>query len=131
MLVPMSLLSTKWVRAPDQKDRSSTQKGSSSIPRTPLISPSSTTTQDVGEVMGESREGKGKSVVAPPLAEVEAGYQGGEYDEQGDIAWYYDDKKKTKALPYLRRQKVSFLNPRALPNWVREQRPTRQTPALS
>eukprot|EP00808_Paulinella_micropora_P026924 g54282.t1 len=96
MLVPMSL-STQWVRAPDQKDRSSIQKGSSSIPRTPLISPSSTFTQDV-EFMGESREGKDKSVAAPPLAEVEAGYQGGEYDEQGNIAWYYDDKKKSKVV---------------------------------
>eukprot|EP00808_Paulinella_micropora_P030519 g60164.t1 len=97
MLVLMSL-STQWVRAPDQKDRSSIQKGSSSIPRTPLISPSSTSTQDMREVMGESREGKDKSFAAPPLAEVEAGYQGGEYDEQGDIAWYFDDKKKSKVV---------------------------------
>eukprot|EP00808_Paulinella_micropora_P015411 g39775.t1 len=98
----MSLLSTQWVRAPDQKDRSPIQKGNSSIPRTPLISPSSTSTQDVGEVMGKSREGKDKSVVAPPLAEVEAGYQGGEYDEQGDIAWSYrtsDARKYHSPIP--------------------------------
>eukprot|EP00808_Paulinella_micropora_P008542 g805.t1 len=98
MLVPMSLLSTQWVRVPDQRDRSSIQKGNSSIPRTPLISPSSTSTQDVGE----SREGKDKSVVAPPLAEVEAGYQGGEYDEQGDIAWSYrtsDARKYHSSIP--------------------------------
>eukprot|EP00808_Paulinella_micropora_P023612 g19546.t1 len=91
--ITLELHNDIWVRAPDQKDSSSIQKGSSSIPRTPLISPSSTSTQDVGEVMGESREGKGKSFAAPPLAEVEAGYQGGEYDKQGDIAWYFDDKK--------------------------------------
>eukprot|EP00808_Paulinella_micropora_P016664 g54394.t1 len=69
----------------DNRQMASDQKGSSSIPRTPPISPSSTSTQGVGEVMGESREGKDKPLAPPTPAEVEAGYQGGEYDEQGDI----------------------------------------------
>jgi len=111
MLLPMTLLSTQWKRIPDLAEEGTLADPSSPIPL-PLypsiegetvmrdVTLRDNITRDVTlltrDVTREREEGQEETISpsVPVPVSVEKGTQGGEHDEQGDIAWHWDKGKK-------------------------------------
>jgi len=98
MLLPMALLATQWKRIPDVIPVSCVSPPPHPLQRTPDRQQTSRGREGEGSnTSTTSSSALSRSPTTLPIR-IERGAQGGEYDEQGDIAWIWDHEKKTRVI---------------------------------